>query len=258
VNVHINALFRNLSRRRERHVHLYHDHLYNEQQSLRAQRPLRLFTSSGKRARCTATSVYSDQRSQQLAFPATNVHSNQRPQPAFTATSDHHFSTSTKHELFDLTFRMPPFRLHHQDIDFTRARQGVEQHAFPETFSEILVTLNSIESQLHRLYMITSRGGAARDLRDSLRALNDFTRAHQGVEQHTISEILVVLNPIQLQTPHRPLHEPDFLRILSAHSARKKKLMTLGWVVNGVRRHAEPQRDGDPSQPVQLWKAEEW
>ena len=34
---------------------------------------------SGERARCTATSVQSDQRSQQPAFPATSVHSNQRP-----------------------------------------------------------------------------------------------------------------------------------------------------------------------------------
>ena len=45
-----------------------------------------LTTSSNrfKGARCTATSVHSNQRSQQPAFPATSVHSNQR-----TPTSVH-------------------------------------------------------------------------------------------------------------------------------------------------------------------------
>jgi hypothetical protein len=51
----------------------------------------------------------------------------------------------------------------------------------------------------------TSRGGAASDLRVSLRAQDiNFTRARQGVDQHTISEMLVMLNSIELQTPSPP------------------------------------------------------
>jgi len=58
---------------------LIHKATIHEQQ----QHPLRAQPA------CTATSVQSDQRSQQPAFPAASVHSNQRPlrdQPATSTT----------------------------------------------------------------------------------------------------------------------------------------------------------------------------
>ena len=67
-------------------------------------------------------------------------------------------------------------RLFTTDIDFTR--QGVEQ------------TTRFTSCSRHRLHTSTSRGRAARSLRDSLRAQDiDFTR--QGVEQPTISDFVL-------------------------------------------------------------------
>jgi hypothetical protein len=97
------------------------------------------------------------------------------------------------------------------DVEFTRARQGVEQPATSEIHF-VLKTSTSPEHvkgwssprsprftscSRHRLHTSTSRGGAARDLQDSLRALDvDFTRARQEEEQPAISKMLVMLNSI--------------------------------------------------------------
>jgi hypothetical protein len=85
------------------------------------------------------------------------------------------------------------------------------------------------------LFLITKGKAHGLITTDSMEALSDGRLA------------LVMINEVVSPFDHHRVRELTQAVAMMQISAKEKK-MTQGWVVNGVRRHAEPLGDNDPPQ----------